>query len=501
MDIEWRMPNIPDDVSNKNKVKYHFSEMLNSMVSLFAPDSRKLFKNFFDDYTFFDFRKKLCYNDMIKFCNEFIKIPGDDFVQKLLFTIGVNFSTSLYYAKIYVHGTEISEFSAYEKNYTNNVEPMDIELSSETNLFGINYKFKECCLFNKIKIQETFKNFKLISIYIIIDKSYSIVKINEKWYIYDDVIGFNKIPYTLTNNIIIFGKVELNNLTFSFDKVKECIVFYLKETKFNTINPKFDYYRECDCNDDLGWMQMDKQFCISGGICWFDSGMMSFFIPIKLRKIFLKPFNEKYQIPKDKLFPCNENFYSSDKGEFIKDITNLDVTDKNNKAGFITIIKVIFSSIGNINDIPLYLIENKDDIYRVSFKYIFFTSFEEYSLIPVKKFNYKFNFFALYFFANKYFEYPKNIIDGFFLQSILVGFNLYNIPNHGHGVAIINCKQGWYLYDDNLAKKNKNMIKLNPSLKNELLYFEPIKYNYNNKKGDIIIDLPNCVNLIYIYAK
>lgn len=530
MNINWRQPDLPKNIIYNRNNEIIFSKLLNSMISLFVPNSNILFKKIISEYKLKLYNTKFSYNDLIILYLKFKTIPGNNFIQKLLYTIGSDSSISYFYVKIKINNTEISEFISY-KSTKIDIEPKDIILSPNTKIFGIQYIFDNLELKKKLKIQETFKNFKLNSIFTVIEKAYSIVKIKKIWYIYDDIIGFIVIPYSINKNIIVFEPVKVNGLIFSFDKVKECVIFYMKYKNIiypkpnvsNYPNPDIsnnypkpnvsnnykptifnNIYMECNCAKDLGWRQLTKQFCMSGGICWFDAGMMALLVPIKLRKIFLESFYKKYKIPKDKLFPCNENFNtnSSDKANFIKSMTNVNVNKDGD--GIYKIPQILFSGLDdNIRNIPLYL-KDKKKFFKYLFNKDIFKYTPRYTLININgydDFDLKYNYFSI---SLKNYEPPKENLLGFELQSITVGFELYeNDEESGHSIALIKCKHGWFLYDDNLALYNKNMIELNPSNVNGCLIFKPIRYNYNELSNTpwITFDISKSEDLMYNYAK
>jgi len=535
MNINIKLPKIPEYINfnKKDKIIILLSEIINSMIVLFVPDSKKLFKKFILTHKLKLDYKNTNYNDLISIYLRFLSLPGNNFIQKILYSLGPDSSISYYYVKIKINFTEISQFKLSNLKELG-VEPKDIILSSSTSLFGIEYVFDDFNFKKNIKIQETFKNFKLNSIYLKIKKYYSIIKIENIWYIFDDEIGLKLIPFTITKNIIVFGSVQLKNLFFTFDKIENCIIFYLKDTSsilsnVNTssilsneknIIPKKEIQKsekkikifknkdgdlilntECDCTKDLGWRQLSGQFCMSHGICWFDAGMMALLIPIKLRKIFLDKFHEKYHIPKDKLFPCVEHFDTPDKETFVKTLTTID-TKKQSSTTY-TVPRVLFSALDiDHNKIPLYLLKDKDDFNKIKFDSNIFSNDLKYYYSRIngyKDFDLSYNFFLISL-KRGYFEHPKNSLLGFCLQSILIAFNLRNDPKKKHAIAFIKCKNGWYLYDDNLPVRNKNMVKLNVSKNNGCLIFDSVQYVYN-KVDYINVDLFNTNSLIYCYAK
>jgi len=512
-----KISNPTKELSEKNITKVKkikkgniYSVILNSMIVFFSSKSNKIFKKNFSKINInYSYLLNFLYTlDIIEYFN------NDEYylIHKLFYSSGFNSGMLLYQIKL----KHKSRFTLPNFRYkTKNI------LSSSTKFFGVEYLFHNK-LKKNIKIQESFNDFKLFSIYVRIINSYTIVKIENIWYIFDENIGYTIIPFTKSENFIIFKPIQLNKLNFSFDKIEECIIFYLRDgsripqrnfikeinrLKFllKPIKYKDDFENiECDCNKNFGWQQYSSPGC--PGICWFDSGMLAIFIPMKLRKIFLKPVSEHFNIPQGYLFPCAELYNRSYKKQFIKDLVNFNVAEGGNH--FYRIITVFFSILDDIKNIPIY-----EQLSYNTFAHIFFLKKDRYKgnnkfkfnkIIYLKDFNLKYNFFIIS--QSGYFRPPKENLFGFQLQSIVLGFSFGEDYEDLHAASFIKCKQGWFFYDDNLALDDQNMIKLKYSIKDGYLIFKPIKYRYISFYDydvyyNIDLDISKTYDRVYIYAK
>jgi len=487
-----------NDLKWKNTI--HFSRIINSMIVFFSSKSNKFLKNNFSKY-------ELNYKYIIKFANDFNFIK---YIYNIICSNDFNSGITLYHQNI---KNNVLKFKLPKfKTFGN--EEKDIILSPSTKFFGVEYLFHKKFK-NNIKIQESFNDFKLFSIYVEIEKYYSIIKIKNIWYIFDERIGYTIIPFTISKNFIIFEPIQLNDSIFSFDKIKYVIIFYLRngsripQTKIikeinnldlllKPIKYKDDFENiECDCNRSLGWLQHNSPDY--PGSYWFDAGMLAIFIPIKLRKIFLKPASEKFKIPQEYLFPCDEFYNISAKNQLIENLIDFDV---NLETSYLLTIPIIFfSALDDIKKIPLYNQIDKNIFYKLSPKKSKIFFHRSSRKIYYKDFNLKYNFFIIS--QVGYFQNPKENLFDFQLQSIIINFV---DDNKNHAVSFIKCKQGWFLYDNDLALNNQDMIKLKYSIKNGYLIFKPfvsfIEFNSSQIVNKIInVDLFKASERNYLYAK
>jgi len=494
---------------NYDSKKLIVSEIINSLIVLFIPNSRILFEDFIAKHKIKTDELSLEHHyfpEMMKLYSKFKSFPGNNFIQKIFYSIGP--VSYISYFEIKVDNPGESELERI------NNEP-DLIITPDTILFGFEYKFSNNLLKN-ITILDTFGNFKLNSIYAIIDKPISFIKYQNIWYLFDERFGYIIIPTTVVNQTIVFEPLKIGNLIFSMNLIKECVFFYLKENKLSnklsslvfTKNPTIKDYSvlntECDCTKNIGWKQLSGQFCKSAGVCWFDASMMALLIPLKLRKIFLDKVHKKFDIPKDKLFPCYENYNEKNKGKFIKKLTNVDI-DKD----LSTIFKmplIFFSALDHLDKIPFYLTKSKNEFMKIFVNPNYFVNDPKYKysykILNENQLNLSYKFFMIH--SNSYFEYPKEKISNFSLQSITFATFIDDDIKQPHLTAFIKCKQGWFLYDNVLAMLNKNMIPLNVLSKNGYLIFKQSNYTmeFSNKTiSKMNGDLSKSYERIYYYAK
>jgi len=553
MDIKWLQPEIPSNLNYNFNNEILFSILLNSMIVLFAPASRNLFTALIKKLNL-DFSKKIDYIYLNKINKIFIKIPGNEYLKKILYLIDSDINILYYYAKMN-NETNILGLSNF---LINTIIPESYIFSPTIKLIGIEYLFTNIYFKSKIKIQNYFKNFELNSIYVKIQKAYSIVKIKNIWYIYDDRIGFINIPFIVKNNIIIFETIKLNNIIFSFDQVVECVFFYLKitqnvsrnetlenknqimqkkkfiknvskkiinereniaslkqlnnikinqkcsivkskskENSFKKVSFFDDNLKECNCFNDIGWKKVDY-FCMSGG-------MMAMLIPLNLRKIFVNSFSKKYKISLNKLFSDTELFeHLTKKKNFSDNFSKLNIMNKDVNPS--SIIKVLFSAIdNNIKNLPIYLMKNELTYYKLIYETVFKEEKAKYFEInEYKKFNLKYNFFVIN--CNKIKKIKNVLYKDFYLCSIIICVIMksFNGRDNNHKIALIKCKHGWFLYDNNLTTQNKKIISHEPILADEILIFKPLKYEYGNSVNesiDIDFNKKNINEYFLVYVK
>jgi len=469
MDIKWRQ---------ENNFDIHLSNLLNSLVVLLAPDSGHIIYPLLNLNIYLS--RELTYNDYESINSKFNTIPGNTYIDKMLFLMGTDSSFSFFYIKINVNGTEIAKFSNDSSSL--DIEPKEIKLSPETKLFGINYKFEHFKLNKNIKIQETFGEFKLNSIYVELDKPYSIFKVNKIWFLYDDQIGVFNINFNIFDNIIYFDTVELNNKLFCFSQAKSCTLFYLKVSK------SIDPFEECDCRTDIGWLQKDK-FCLGRGICWFDAGMMSLMIPLKSRKLFLKPMNKKFKIPEVILFPCRDSLSTPNKYKIIRAITQIEPNTE------LSDFQIIFSKLYPLISDSI-LLDYSSNHYTTLIRNIpLLVLTRHLSEIP-----------SLIEPQAKIFCIDiRPHIQGFkilnnYKNYSLISLNITIDNNGNHNVAFINCIHGWFFYDNNLAAQYRPMIPIETQIHDNAIYFRNFSYSYLDGNPDIYINLTNTKRIILVYC-
>ena len=501
MDINWRSSNEP--------FKFE-SDLINSMIALFLPDSKILFKDFIKKNKI-DFSRQLNKDYLYKLKIKIIKDNNFSIICNLMSSLKTNNLTySFFYQKLnYVNLN--ANFFVTSGSVPFFLEPKEIHFSKKTNFFGIFYNLKEnFSCFKNLKIQETYKHFKLNSILFsfniskLIKINLSLVKINELWYVYYEKEGLKVLPFEIKDNIIIFGTVYFKLFKFEFSKVKILTLFYLKY--MDKIIKKINPFKECDCSKDLGFMQTTGG--LSKGICWFDASFMALMAPIKLRNIFLKPLSKRFKIPEEQLFPCTDLMKADIKIKLIKKITRINTLKKG--RNFLIVFQYFYKTL-NLPTIPL----NKD--YNLNYNK-FIKKIPLYSVLREMNFITDFftpetDLFALWSFQKNFPLKIKHKFEKYELLSIVMAFKIPNLPHidkryQNHAISIIKCKDGWYYFDDNLARDGRSMIKLKVKIKGDDIEFLPFKYSYYqlddkkiNKERQIHIDLFNTANtLIFIYC-
>jgi len=159
MDIKWLQPEIPSNLNYNFNNEILFSILLNSMIVLFAPASRNLFTALIKKLNL-DFSKKIDYIYLNKINKIFIKIPGNEYLKKILYLIDSDINILYYYAKMN-NETNILGLSNF---LINTIIPESYIFSPTIKLIGIEYLFTNIYFKSKIKIQNYFKNFELNSI-------------------------------------------------------------------------------------------------------------------------------------------------------------------------------------------------------------------------------------------------------------------------------------------------------------------------------------------------
>lgn len=493
MDIKWLQ---------KQNYQIPFNKLLTSFVCLLVPESSKLVKpkliDFFKSKKFivdFNLQKEFSYNDLVEMYMLLKKVPFDSFLEKILYLLRIKESSwSFYYLKVKLDKISIPEFIYTSYNYVY-MEPKEIKETKKTDILLIEYFYAEKFnLIKNIKIQETFENFKLNSIYAEDEKqkAFGIVKIKDAWFIYDDTKGLYPIKFKINNNVITF----LDTKNFSFSKMKNCTLIYLKFKQFEEkiINP----YKECNCKTDFGWRQADP-YCLSTGICWYDAGMMCFLIPLKSRKIFLSPISKKYNLSEATLYPCAESNASHVKVAHVKKHFNIDATKTG--GNILPFMEKIFPLISkNIELTPnTDLMKNNysSSWWTHSPNLPLYSSSKQLKIIPEDFIPLTKIFILSIQVSKSKIEKIRSTYKGYELISIFIGFLL---KGGGHAIAFIKCNDGWYLYDDNLAQDGQNMIPIKTIEKNGFIEFKPVTYRYSLNSYDIYMDLkktPEDFNLIY----
>lgn len=476
MDIKWLQP---------KEYQEPYNRLLNSLITLLVPKSGDIIKPLLIDYFkkknyFFetDLTKSLSGNDLYDLFYQLKKVPFNSAIQKILYIIDQKENSwSFYYTKVNLIDKKIPEFVQY-LTHKIILEPKEIKSIKKTNIFAIEYIIKKNFdLLKGIKIQETFENFKINSIYVEIDKVFSIVKIKNKWFIYDDIEGLIPINFTLTKNIISFDQVKIKDYLFCFSNVKSCTLIYLKFKDFE--KKIIDPFKECDCKVDLGWRQVDS-YCLSDGICWYDASLMALLIPLKSRRLFMDPISKKFNIPKETLFPCKESVKSKEKVEKIIEITKVNAYKDGGsfRVAFKAFYPLISKNERNVIDSKIW--------YPIGVDIPFYHLNKKITAVP-NGIDPKTKIFVLEIFANKSPVKIKSVFKQYELTAIVIGIS---ISGGGHAVAFIKCKGGWYFYDDNLANSGQNMIQLKYTILDNIIDFKPFTYKYSYySKYDINIDI------------
>lgn len=485
MDIKWVQP---------KEYQVPYNRLLNSLISLLVPKSGDLIKplliNYFKKSNYFfetDLTKPLSENDLYDLFIQLKKVPFNSAIQKMLYIIDQKENSwSFYYTKVNLSDKKIPEFVQY-LTHKIILEPKEIKSIKKTNIFAIEYIIqKNFNLLKDIKIQETFENFKLNSIYVEIDKVFSIVKIKNKWFIYDDIEGLIPINFTLTKNIISFEQVKIKDYLFCFSNVKSCTLIYLKFKDFE--KKIIDPFKECDCKVDLGWRQVDS-YCLSPGICWYDASLMALLIPLKSRRLFMDPISKKFNIPKETLFPCKESVKSKEKVEKIIEITKVNAykTGADFKDAFKAFYPLISKNEQNVIDSEIW--------YPIVSNIPFYLLDKKITAVP-NGIDPKTKIFVLKISSNKFPVKIKSVFKQYELTAIFIGIP---IKGGNHAVDFIKCKDGWYLYDDNLANSGQNMIQLKYTILDNIIDFKPFTYSYYSKYN-INIDINKVANICLIYC-
>jgi len=452
--------------------KPQFNTLLNSLVVLLLPDSGKLIKPLLYKHVRLNETKIQANNDLFSVYTDFQKLKGTDYIQKMLYLLKIEKSSSFYYIKIPVLKKPIPDYLAYTQ-IRPNIEPKDIILGESTELFGIEYQYNpKYKLLESLKLQETFKNFKLNSIYLRMEKIYSIVKVKKKWYIYDDEVGLLPIPFEIKKNIIIFGSVKVKNSVFSFNNAIMCTVFYLKYTELSS--NKIDVLKECDCDVAYGWRQIDE-FCLAQGVCWFDAGMMALMIPLKSRNLFLNPLSKKLNMSETSLYPCTDQLKTSDKLKIISKLTKIDPMRRS--GNYLAVFRVLYPLIDKKTD----TIFDEDYYYLENSKIAWFSQVNEpLNSITDKINNPKDKIFVIGVLKDTYPKIIKSYFKKYTLTAIFLAISTENGPFQDHGVAFVKCKHGWYLFDNNMASRGKPMIKIETEIIKDEIKFKPFSYSYDD---------------------
>lgn len=489
LDIKW--------ISPSNITSPDSSELITEIIALFIPDSRRLF-----NVELIDFSKKLT-NEYLNQLKNYLFVEGCcSYTECLFYLLKPDKSYSLYYSKIKLKDKELSFFETKSCNILR-TEPKEIILDKSNNLFCVDYFSCEnhSNIFKTLKIQETYENYKLNSLLVkvsirnkILNKYLAIIKLNDKWFIYLDTFGFVNISFEIKKNIISFGKVKFDNFIFNFSKVKECRIFYLKYDERST---KFlNVFADCNCRKDNGWRQIDSMDKRSG-VCWFDAGMMALLVPLRSRKLFLKPLSKKYNIPEEFLYPCKETQTTFEKYKMIYKMTRINT--KKTSSNFLTVFRTLYNALNK----P-YNIEEDD----------YFKDYNIPVFYPRNKLDYLTTFidpesdiFVITAFK-KDDTYPDGIkrkFKNYFLISIYIAIKFSEDSDINHAVSFIKCKQGWFLFDDNLTYAGKKMIPIKTETKGDDIIFKEVKYKYwdQDSPGKTIkIDLLNSTQQIsLVYSK
>lgn len=218
----------------------------------------------------------------------------------------------------------------------------------------------------------------------------------------------------------------------------------------------------CKCDAIIGWKHIKNS-------CWFNAIMMALLIPKNSNKIFISFFNEYLNL---------------------NNSINLSYCKEMSKKNLSYLITKMFNKLYKMNNVMDALLKIIDMYYEIrpgdvticNNKYYnqkrlnYFEDVSTSLKLPEKiNFNKSNNFYIIDKSNHPHKVKPFITYQNFVLTAIILEIHI-NSTNIHHAISFIKCDEKWYLFDDEIAEKNKPLIKIKYNIKNNQIQFNIIKY-------------------------